>query len=269
MGVVDVAKKGGGAQTVTSNIDPQAQAYRDDVYNAARGAAGIAPRDPHADQRAALTKAMSNGSIPEWARRRFQEQLDALGPVPVATPNPQFEQQQQLYGGALSSALLGQRVLSGDQGALASMINPQLEAFLASQRQGYADAEAQGQNALADRFQRNGAYGGSRSAVAAGVLSSRVAQAQAANEAAQRYQAVEDAYGRAGNLVNFGIGAQDPRLRALLAAQGMPHGTVQSQPYNQNTVAGLLGAGLTIWQAAQGRPPVPAGRNVLPGPTYG
>ena len=239
-------------QTTTTSLDPQTQSWQTDVYNAARNAAGMAPADPYAQRRAELQAQLQDlprGHPYDALRRNLEAQLAKLPPPPPpGASNPQAEAQQRAFAQAIQYGLLGQSAYGGEAAALQRLMNPQLEDLIAKSRLGYADAQKGALNTVADRFTKAGAYGGSRQAVASGVATSNLARAQAQNESGMRYQATQDAYGRASQLMNLGMSADDPRLRALLMARGMPYGTSTSQPVNQNRLMSGLGGAISGYE---------------------
>lgn len=258
-----MGKGGAKEQRVTNALDPQASAYQRDVYAAARRAAGLpeAVTDPNAGQRSALQNALRFPRLSQRMRQGLERRLAALPPPPAPTggPTPESEAQQEAYRNALNLGMVGQQAYAGDPAALQRFINPDLENVIAKSRLGYDIAQKDALNAVAGRFTQARAFGGSRQAIASGQAVADVARSQAQNEAGLRYQALQDAYGRAGEMMNLGINAMDPRLRALLAAQGTPYGTVTTQPYNRTPIAGMLGGAISgfagtgsPWGAAAG-----------------
>lgn len=251
--------KGGGNQTVTTNaLDPQASRFRDDAYNAARRAAGLpeVAADPYASPRTALQNMLQNPNLPPAVRRALEGKLAALppAPAPAGGPSPESQAQQEAYKNAINLGMTGQQAFAGDPAALQRFINPDLENVIAKSRLGYELAQKGALNNVADRFTQARAFGGSRQAIASGQAVADVARSQAQNEAGLRYQAIQDAYGRAGQMMNLGMNAMDPRLRALLAASGMPYGTVTTEPYNRGGgVTGALGGAVSGY-AATGTP---------------
>lgn len=244
-----MAKGGARQQTVTTALDPQASGFQQDVYAAARQAAGIpgAVNDPNAQRRAAMQNVLRNPGIPPEMRRAIERQLAQLPAVPAPTggPTPESMAQQEAYRNALNLGIQGQQAFAGDPEALKRFINPDLENVIAKSRLGYEIAQKGALNNVADRFTQAGAYGGSRQAIASGQAVADVARSQAQNEAGLRYQAIQDAYGRADQMMNLGMNAMDPRLRALLAASGTPYGTVTTQPYNRGGINGALGGAIS------------------------
>lgn len=170
---------------------------------------------------------------------------------------------------ASNFGMMGMGAMAGDPTMVAQMMNPYnatLDPYWAQQRQMTLGA-------IGDQATRAGAFGGGRHGVAEGQALSDIANAQAM----QRYGEFNSAMGRAGQLANFGMGANsqlfgmgdyfrniqqqqlDDQLRrfeeardwdvrnlnVLNSAVGGPSGQTTTTPMNRNAMGAALGGAAT------------------------
>ena len=241
-----MAKKGGGAQTVTQKLDAPTAAMQKDVYAKARDVAG-------------------------------QAYSGYQGPT-VAQANPYItgaaNQYQQLGG----LAGLGGRALGGDQAAFAQFMNPYQHNVIDAVGQQYNQLRDQAHLNANDAATQAHAFGGSRHAIMEGAQLGQLDQGQAQTVAGLQQQGFADAQQRALQAANLGMGAlgqqsqigdylrqiqqqqltnnqgqfneqRDWGARQLGLLQGAfqntPYGQSQSQPTSQNKLAGVAGGALT------------------------
>lgn len=245
----------GGQQTVTQNVDPATQAYVNQLRQAALGYAGIGGGTP-------APATLGARGVPGWGGvSSFPQFLGAPAPaagpaapmnLPPATIDPALRDVLARYQGYGDVGQMGLTALSG--GA-----NPFMNAYLEGLNPIWDQARQQALGAIGDQATQSGAYGGSRHGVAEGVALGQIGQGQAA----QRYQAFNDAQQRAAQAAQFGLAGlggsaeiarymqEYPQLFASrqlgLLNQGIgPYGTTQTQEMQSDPFSSLLGAGLTI-----------------------
>jgi hypothetical protein len=230
--------KGGGSQTVTQSVDPQTQAYVNQMRQLALGYAGI-------------SSPTAGGPGTGWAGfpgivARSGGGTGGLPGVAPALP-PGIQQAQQQYGQYANAGTQGIGALSGQPGAQAAFMNPylsQMNPFFAQQRA----LAVQGAN---DQATQAGAFGGDRSQIGAAIAGNQADQTQAAFN----YQGFQDAMQRALQASQLGFGAigagallpqqyASGQLGLLQQALG-PYGQTQTQPLYQNRGAGILGGAAT------------------------
>jgi hypothetical protein len=221
-------------QTTTQTTTPDAgmMGYRDEVWNAARGAAN----------------------------------------APGVGLSPWTTQAGDLFGQYAQSGAQGAAALGGDQGAMRSFLNPFQSQVMDDLQGRFAGMARQVSNGVNDEATRAGAFGGMRHGVASGVAQANLArdtQSQLANLSMQGYG---DAMNRAYMSANLGMGAgsqlaglgqyargvaveNDPAMRRFSLLQagmaGAPTGqtSTQSKPLYSNPWAtgfGLLSTGLGL-----------------------
>jgi hypothetical protein len=217
----------------------------------------------------------SSQSYVDEMRRKTQEQYGKL--QDFANPyggsfSPEISQYLTQgaggFGSALDASKLGFSALSGDRNALDRLVNPMLAeldpAFAKSAQFALKQANEAGT--------QSGAFG-SRRDVLRGSLLSNVANARAG----ARVQALNDAYGRAGQLANLGMGASQglagigqyltdsdrqqlmakyadylrqqgiPEQLIGLLGQGLgPTGTTNTTQTQSSPLTQLLGVGLSL-----------------------
>lgn len=164
---------------------------------------------------------------------------------------------RNFYGGMLPGANLGFGALSGDAAATQQLMNPFMGQVMDRMKSEFGNLNAMTTKGMDDAATKAGAFGGSRHGIATGTALARNAETAQNQMAATLHGGFNDAMGRAGQLVNFGMGGAqgmaglDPntmRFQAMQAAgQGMPWGgtTSMTQPVNRNRGAGVLGGAAT------------------------
>lgn len=170
----------------------------------------------------------------------------AMGYQGGTTPlPPEVLRAHQQYGQYAQGGNLGFSALTGDAGAQQQFMNPYLQnmaPFWAQQRAGAVEGANQ-QATLA------GAFGGDRSQIGAAAAGNFVDQ----NQAAQQYQAFQDAMQRAGFASNLGFAAtgagaalpqawQSGQLGLLNQGLG-PYGTTQTTKTKSDLFSQILGLG--------------------------
>lgn len=235
----------GGSQSQSVTVDPQTQAYVDQMRRYALGATGAGSYQGANTNPQLSALSQQPGFWGNFAR-------SATGPAGATPPMPQLPQgitdaqnqfQQYAQGGNL-----GFSALTGNAGAAQSFLNPylsQMNPFFAQQRA----LAVQGAN---DQATQMGAFGGDRSGIAAAQAGNLADQSQAGFN----YQAFNDAMQRAGFAANLGYGAQAqsaflPQQWASgnlgLLQQGLgPYGQTQTTKTQGDPFSQLLGLGLTF-----------------------
>jgi hypothetical protein len=172
--------------------------------------------------------------------------------LPQATIDPALQDVLRRYQGYGDVGQMGLTALSG--GA-----NPFMNAYLQGLNPIWQQMREQALGSIGQQATQAGAYGGSRQGVAEGVALGELGNAQAA----QQYQAFNDAQQRAAQAAQFGLAGlggsaelaryiqEYPQLFASrqlgLLNQGIgPYGTTQTQETQSDPFSSLLGAGLTI-----------------------
>lgn len=268
--------------TVEQKPDPQTLQMQQHIYNTALGAMGM-PSTQQVDLQGQLAKAQQQAaSAPTWMRSAFDQNVTRLqgqltaeqarqkALYPQANPIPGVGAGTQaasgMYNAGVAGGQLGQRALSGDQGAVAQLMNPYQSQVMGAMDNEYLHSLKGISNNVNDAASAAGAFGGSRHGIAEGVAlgeANRGYQGTVANLLAGGYQ---QAMGQASSLANMGLSAadgahglseyerqvamqQDPALRQLglltEAVHGTPYGTSTSQPLYRNPVGDVLGMGLT------------------------
>lgn len=239
----------GGSQTQSTQVDPQTQAYVDQMRRAALGYAGVGAAPGSSGGMSPQQQAVLRGwgfSIPNQTSGGYQ---------PIA-PNlpPAVLQAQQNYGNYASAGNLGLSALTGNAAASQAFQNP----YLAQMNPFFAQQRAQAVNAANDQATQAGAFGGDRSGIAAAIAGSQADQ----NQAGFNYQNFNDSMMRALQAANLGYGAnaasaflpqQYAQGQLGLLGQGLgPYGQTVSTPTQSSPLMGLLGAGLSIFGGPAG-----------------
>ena len=235
----------GGSQTVTQNVDPQTQAYVQQLRRYALGATGMPQPGPQ--------------NVSAAFGSKFQNQTPGTPFTP--TLPPEIAQAQQGFQNYAQGGQLGLSALTGNAGAAQQFLNPYtslMNPFFAQQR-------AQAVQAANDQATQYGAFGGDRSAIGA---SNAGAQADI-NQGLFLNQAFELAMQRALQAANlgYGAGAQAAFLpqqyyggQLGLLNQGIgPYGQQTSTHTQGDFLSQLLGLGLTVGPLIAGVPPITGG----------
>jgi hypothetical protein len=254
----------GGSQTQTTSLDPQSQAYVNQMRQLALGYAGLPGTPGGALGAGAVAGASGGGPLSQlWNSVNAAGHPPAASGIPSTPPLPAGIQsgidQYNQYGRAGS---LGLSALTGDQQAFQQFQNPYQQTLDPI----WAQIRAQSVNAANDQATMAGAYGGGRGDVAQGVALGQVANAQGQ----QQYQSFLDAMQRAGYAANLGFGAnaaagflpqqyQSGQLGLLNQALG-PYGqTSSTQNKGGDPFSQLLGLGIKFGPAIFGIPPIAGG----------
>lgn len=187
-----------------------------------------------------------------------------LQPIPGVDPLT-----TQAIGGfqqAANAGTLGLNALSGDQGAINTLMNPFQQDVLNQVKSQYGDLANLATNNVNDQATAAGAFGGTRHGVAEGVALGQLNKDMGNQLAGLQYQGYTDALGRAGQLANLGMGAndalnqlgeyqrqvamqQDPAMRQLQILQGLlagnPIAMSQTTTQHGSLLNGILGLGAT------------------------
>lgn len=242
----------GGGSTVSTQVDPQTQAYVNQMRQYAQGAVGIGGSPGPASQQGfggGFQRPFGGMGTASWGMPGGfgRPQTPAM---PAATGAPALPQAvldaQQQYQKYAQGGNLGFSALTGDAGAAQQFQNPylsQMNPFFAQQR-----AQAvQGANDLSTQM---GAFGGDRSQIAALLAGNQADQTQAGFN----YQGFNDAMQRALQAANLGYGASAKAAflpqqyysgQLGLLNQGMgPYGQTQTQQTQSDPFSQALGLGL-------------------------
>lgn len=187
--------------------------------------------------------------------------------------DPYSQQAAEVYRLAAAGTLpLGVGALTGDRAAYAQLSNPYQQQVIAALQEQYAKQRQQNMADVGAQATSAGAFGGSRYGVA-------LAQALAASNRDENTQMAgilqggyNDTMGRAQQLANFGMGANDQiagmgeYLRNIeLQRRGYGADTVRQNMYQtgqtntteqktnaMSTIGGLAATGLSLWPGAGG-----------------
>lgn len=228
----------GGSTTQETKLDPQTQAYVQQMRRAALGYAGIG---------APTTSAAGYPSRPGFSGLGGNAVNGGnLSPIAPNLP-PAIAQAQQNYGNYAQAGNLGLGALTGQAGAQQAFMNPYQNAmnpFFAQQRAG----AVQGAN---DQATLAGSFGGDRSQIGAATAGNYADQ----NQAQFQYQGFQDAMQRAQQAANLGFGAigaqaflpqqyAQGQLGLLNAGLG-PYGQTTTTQQHQDPFQTAVGLGLT------------------------
>ena len=242
----------GGSQSQSTTVDPQTQAYVDQMRQYALGAAGIGGNAGASGTGTPGMQALA-GQPGFWGNAARMGQGPAapftMPQLPQGIQDAQNQYQQYAQGGNL-----GFSALTGNADAAQQFLNPYAQTmnpFWAQQRQQAVEGANQ-QATLA------GAFGGDRSQIGAAAAGNFVDQ----NQAAAQMQAFEQAMQRAGFAANLGYGASAQSAflpqqyyggQLGLLNQGMgPYGQTQTTKTQGDPFSQLLGLGLTIFGGPAG-----------------
>ena len=222
-----MAKKGGGTQTVTQSPDAATQAYQQQVRDAATNAAGT----------------QAPGISPET-----QAAID-------------------MFGKYMSGGNLGFSALNGDPTAMASYMNPYQTNVIDATKAQFGQLRDQTMQDIADQATQQGAFGGSRAAVAQGSALGQLGLGEQQQLAQLEQSGYNDAASRAYMAANLGFGAggqlaslgdytrqvamdQNPALWKLKMLSQVPFGSsgstqTQTGTMGHNGAAGALGGAAT------------------------
>lgn len=242
--------KGNKDQVVTQKLDPATEAMQREVYQRGQ-AASTQPFTPYKGQTVAGVSDLSSGAAGQYRN----------------------------LGGL---AGLGGAAIGGDPNAFAQFQNPFQQNVIDSVGQQYDQLRGQAHMEANDAATKAGAFGGTRHAVMEGARLGQLDQGQASTVAGLQQTGFNDAQARAQFAANFGMGALGQQFQAgdymrnvqqqgLLDQQtrfndqrdwslrnldvlkgsmtGTPYGSSQSQPLNQNRLAGAAGGALTGFAA--------------------
>ena len=220
--------KGAKPQVQTTSVDPQTQAYVNQIRQQALGYAGLPQGGTPA-----------NPGFTMWGHT-YGATPGSPGTVTGGNIDPRIAQMSQNYSNAGN---LGIGALTGT-GPNAFM-NPylsQMDPYFAQQR-------AQAVGGANDQATLAGAFGGDRSQIGAATAGNLADQ----NAAQFRFQAFNDAQQRALQAANLGYGAAfmpqqyaQGQINLLNSAIG-PYGQTTTVPTQSSPLGGLLGLGATIF----------------------
>jgi hypothetical protein len=215
--------KGAKPQVQTTTVDPQTQAYVNQIRQQALGYAGMGGGTP------------GTPGFSMWG-------LHNLGGTPgtpgtQTTPvDPRIAQMSQNYSNAGNLGI----------GALTGGPNPFMNPFMSQMDPYFAQQRAQAVGGANDQATLAGAFGGDRSQIGAATAGNLADQ----NAAQFRFQAFNDAQQRALQAANLGYGAAfmpqqyaQGQINLLNSAIG-PYGQTSMMPQQRNVGAGILGGAL-------------------------
>ena len=243
----------GGSSTVSQNVDPQTQAYVNQLRQYALGATGLPTGAGAAPAAQAGGRWVpGGGTFGHWQQNPAQPAAPSGFQMPGLPPEIAAAQAQ--YGQYANAGNLGLTALTGGANPFYDQAQQQaLEPLFAQARQ-RALGDIGQQATLASSF------GGSRQGVAEGQALGTLG----AQQAGYGYQAYQDSLNRALQAANLGFGAQarsaflpqqfyGGQLGLLQQALG-PYGTTQTQQMQSDPFSQLLGLGLTVGGTLLGGP---------------
>lgn len=185
-------------------------------------------------------------------------------------PSAQFSGALNNYGSMADLGMVGANAMAGDQSAIARMMNP----YASTMDPIWDQMRQRSMGAVNDAATQGHAFGGARHGVAEGVALGDVGNAQAT----QRYGEFNSAMGRAGQLADLGMTANqnmsgmdwDARNQGLLMGAMGPYGTSTTTTGGGNILGGavggaMTGAGLAGWGNPSATSPAGAPASPWPG----
>lgn len=156
--------------------------------------------------------------------------------------DPYSQQAAQIYQQGAGATGVGLGALSGNQAAVAQLMNPYQSQVMDSMNAQYDLQRRQNMNDVASQATSAGAFGGSRYGVALGQAMANTNIAQNAQQAQLLQGGYSDAMNRAGQLANFGMGAAgkmadmgDYQRNVQLQQQGYGADTLRENMYKTGT----------------------------------
>ena len=249
----------GGSSTVSQNVDPQTQAYVNQLRQYALGATGLPTGGAGAPQQQPYHGLPGLGHMAGfdmWRRQQQQGQQAGAPAAPFTMPGlpPEIAAAQAQYGQYANAGNLGLTALTGGANPFYDQAQQQALNPL------FAQARQQALGDIGSQATLQNAYGGSRHGVAEGQALGTLG----AQQAGYGYQAYQDSLNRALQAANLGFGAQarsaflpqqfyGGQLGLLQQALG-PYGTTQTQQMQSDPFSQLLGLGLTVGGTLLGGP---------------
>lgn len=174
-------------------------------------------------------------STTDWINQIRQATQAAANNPGAAAVNPMTTRAANHFAGMLPGANLGWAALGGDANAARKLMNPYEDQVVSRVNSEWDRAGTTAMNQVADQATRAGAFGGSRAAVAQGGALGAVQRDRMNQIAGIRQQGFGEAMGRAGQMVNFGMGAGD---RTAAAGDYMRNAAMESDPnmWRMNTL---------------------------------
>jgi hypothetical protein len=254
----------GGSQSQSTTVDPQTQAYVNQMRQYALGAAGIGG---NAGATGAANGAPQNGGgfgdalglgmfggggggnaalmAQNFMHGRPMGDSTAT-PFSMPALPPEVQAAMGQYANYAKGGQLGFGALTGDPNAQQQFMSP----YLSQMNPFFAQQRAQAVNAANDQSTLGGAFGGDRSGIAAAVAGNQADQ----NQAGFNYQAFQDAMQRAMYASQLGFGATGAQAflpqqyRAgqlgILGAGMGPYGQTQTTKTQSDPFSQLLGLGM-------------------------
>lgn len=208
--------KGAGTQTTTQQLDPQAQAFREQVYNQARTVTNqpfsqytgtrVAGFNPYMSQGVSTMGQAGSGYGDVYnAARNFQ------GPEDMHFGSGL--DMDQKFGGSFQAqpynqaGAIGARALGGDQGAVDQMMNPYMQNVIGAMGSQFDRMRGKSVMDVNDIATKGGAFGGDRQALLQGERLGEIDRAQSSTIADLLHGGFNDMTNRAGAAANLGLGA--------------------------------------------------------------
>ena len=184
--------KGGGEKTVTQQLDPQTQKYRDEIFNRARSVSNQ-QYTPYTGPGVAGVNPLTNSAAQDMPRMlgQYGDVRDFLsGNLAGAAPN---------VSPYADAGATGAKALGGDQGAISSLMNPYQSQVIDAMHGQYDKLRNQSALDSNDAATRAGAFGGDRAALMKGARLGEVDSSEASNIANLLSGGYNDAMTRAGS----------------------------------------------------------------------
>lgn len=117
------------------------------------------------------------------------------------------------FGETANFGMGGLAALGGDSAAISKLMNPYMSNVLDASNANYGRTSSMLQKSLDDRATQAGAFGGGRADVATGAAQGELAAGHNTDVANLLYGGYNTAMGQAGQLANFGMGANESLLQ--------------------------------------------------------
>ena len=244
--------KGAGKQTTTTEMDPQTQKMRQEVFDRARmvsnqpytpytgeGVAGMSPAS-----RSAL--GAMPGLMGQYGNiRDFLSGNLLPGGVTPNGYNPQL-------GAYQNAGVTGANALGGDKGAIASLMNPYISNVIDASHGAFDKLRSQAALGANDAATRAGAFGGDRAALMKGARLGEVDSAEGQSIANLLSGGYDNAMNRAGAAANLGLSSQDLASRYGLGLGQLNLGAGQLRLGQGQALTGAANSELAARQAQFG-----------------
>lgn len=145
--------------------------------------------------------------------RVYDASKNAAGSYQTLNADPATMAAMAQYGKTANFGMGGMAALSGDPAAVAKLMNPYMSNVVDASNANYGRTSSMLQKQLDDRATQAGAFGGGRADVATGAAQGELAAGHNTDVANLLYGGYGQAMGQAGELANFGMGANGAMMQ--------------------------------------------------------